>query len=197
VVVPIDLAKKNSQEEKKLEYLRGDLQSGLVDVPTHPPVIQGKVLKLFPEVDKGYEIADPMLVSMKAAINWYFIHTGKKLLPVCGRPVDLEKAQIEALNLERHEQLMEEQYNEEIRPQSREELAKGLGQWVPNTPEVPNTTEQGASEPRVSLSPVETIKDVAKYCLGYATAWTACIFATVVQGSELRAMSASRLNTNI
>lgn len=69
VVTPIDLAKKGSPEKKKLEELRNSLEKGLVEVPTHSPGVKGRVLKLFLEVNTGYEIADPMLVLMKAAIN--------------------------------------------------------------------------------------------------------------------------------
>ena len=152
VVDPIDLIKKDTEAKEKMEDLQKALAKGRVKVPIHAPAVKGRVLKLFLEVNKGYTVPDPMLVLMKAAINWYFIYTEHKLASACGPPVDPEKAEIEALNDELHEQILEEVYNEKIRPQTWEDLAKGLGQWTPSTP------EQGTSVPRVYLSPDEATK---------------------------------------
>jgi len=152
VIDPIDLIKKETAEWSKFNDLRNHLKTRQVEVPIHPCGVKGKVLKVALELNKGYGIPDPMLLMMKADINWHFINTGKKLLSTCGPPVDPVKVEIEAINDELYEELLEEAYDEQIRPQSRGELAKGLGQWTPSN------TEQGTSVPRVSLSPDEATK---------------------------------------
>jgi hypothetical protein len=61
-----------------------------------------------------------MLLAMKAAINWYYIKTKLKM---CTPPEDPKKALIREMNEELNEQVLQEQ----LRPQSLEDLATGLG----------------------------------------------------------------------
>ena len=139
VVNPVDLMTPQDQENMKELYK--DLRNGRVEVPVANN--SGKVLKVRLEEKHDYMVPDPLILAMKAAINWYYITKQKKLLPACV-PVDPETALLEELQLEQHEEDMQEA----LRPKSIVDLAKGLHQWHPSTPE-----SQGSQPARVSLSP--------------------------------------------
>ena len=131
IVSPLDFFAKNDPKREKLESLRDSLENGEVQVPFLKAQVDAKVLKVKLENKYDYTVPDPMLVAMKAAINWYYIVSkGTKMLPACKPPVDPEKALIEQMNDELHDEVLQEY----LRPSSLEDLAKGLHQWPPSTP---------------------------------------------------------------
>jgi hypothetical protein len=70
----------------------------------------------------GHPAPDPMLLTVKAAINWSWRH-GQKLLEG-GELFDEEPSELSVLA---EEQYLEWQ-QERLRPQNRQDLAQGLGQ---------------------------------------------------------------------
>jgi hypothetical protein len=134
IVTPLDFITGNDKTE--MEKLQDEIQDGKVSVPTAPHNFKGKiVLKVYVSSSHDYKIPDPLLVAMKAAINWFFMTTGKKLLPASGKPMGPKKALIEQLNDELYEKLIEEE-----------------------RPPVPLTI--GVSRPaRVSLSPASSFDE--------------------------------------
>jgi len=145
LVRPIDLI-DNEEQKTKMQELLSKLDSGTVDLPG-PPFHECKVLKVYLQNCLDYEIPDPMLLAMKAAINWYYIKTTLKMLPACTPPEDPEEALIREMN----EELIEQVRQEQLRPQSWEDLARGLGQY--HHPSTPPTQSNPA---RVSLSPASS-----------------------------------------
>lgn len=144
IVSPIDFVAKDEQKEK-FESLRDSLENGEAQVPVLKAHAGAKVLKVKLENKCDYTVPDPLLVAIKAAINWHHnVSKGTKMLPTCKPPVDPEKALIEQMNDELHDEVMQES----LRPSSLEDLAKGLHQWHPSTPK-----PQGSQPTRVLLSP--------------------------------------------
>ena len=92
-----------------------------------------------------------MLLAMKAAINWYYMMTGLKLLPACKPPEDPRKEEIRRAN----EELCEELREQDLRPETWDDLAKGLGQS--STPDNLPT--------RVPLSPTGSQETTEEYDL--------------------------------
>jgi len=80
---------------------------------------------------------DPLLLLMKAAINWYCTVTNKKLLPACekksldSKEEELTQAEIDALNEQIYYEMLEEQEAESVHAKNWEDLAQGLGKWTP------------------------------------------------------------------
>ncbi|CAB9500840.1 expressed unknown protein [Seminavis robusta] len=70
-----------------------DLADGRVRVPGGH-VTGFNVVKVKLQNSLDYEVPDPMLLAMKAAINWYYMMTGLKLLPACKPPEDPLKEEI-------------------------------------------------------------------------------------------------------
>jgi hypothetical protein len=109
---------------------------GRVSVPFHAAGVQGRVLKVRLEPSK-YSIPDPLLLLMKAAINWYYTVTNKMLLPAYekksldSKEEELTQAEIDALNEQIYYEMLEEQEAESVHPKNGEDLAQGLGQWTP------------------------------------------------------------------
>jgi len=156
VVYPEDY--ENIQWNMHLKDVRATFSKG---GEVRVPVFQGsgqKVLKLtLDSQETSYFIPDPMLVLMKGALNWYYTFTRTKLLPGCGPLAQSSQKEVleehgrmnEEEMYELHQETLEELYEESIHPQGIEDLAKGLGQWTPSTPQGPTPV------PRVSLSPDE------------------------------------------
>lgn len=132
VVGPLDFLKEENKEDPDPNSCTAKMKApidsigcgnGQVHVPlslSHHP----RVLKVKVEHGKfDYKIPHPMLLAMKAAINWHFVVTGMKLLHACDPLVDTEKAEIERLNDEHCYDVLEEMMWEEHRPKSLEDLA--------------------------------------------------------------------------
>jgi hypothetical protein len=123
-VRPSDLI--SSEENTELmNKLLGDHDDGNVLVPG-PHLTKFNVLKVKLGNSFDYEVPDPMLLAMKAAINWYFIMTKLKLLPACEPPEDPLEKEISIAN----EELCEDLREHDLRLEAWEDLAKGLGQLM-------------------------------------------------------------------
>jgi hypothetical protein len=126
-VRPLDLIDSEDNARGMGQVLE-ELATGTVRVPERH-VTGCNVLKVKLQKSLDYEVPDPMLLAMKAAINWYYMMTGLKLLPACKPPEDPLKEEIRIAN----EELCEELREQDLRPETWEDLAKGLGQ--PLTPD--------------------------------------------------------------
>jgi hypothetical protein len=77
VVSPIDLISKE-EEKQKITALATSLGSGSVQIPVLTTTTGSKVLKVKLQNKYDYKIPDPMLLAMRAAINWYYLRWTQK-----------------------------------------------------------------------------------------------------------------------
>ncbi|CAB9531558.1 hypothetical protein SEMRO_3675_G350190.1 [Seminavis robusta] len=126
-VSPLDLI-DSEDNGRGVEQVLEELATRTVRVPERH-VTGFNVLKVKLQNSLDYKVPDPMLLAMKAATNWYYMMTGLKLLPACKPPEDPLKEEIRIAN----EEICEELREQDLCPETWEDLAKGLGQ--PFTPD--------------------------------------------------------------
>ncbi|CAB9517355.1 expressed unknown protein [Seminavis robusta] len=126
-VRPLDLI-GSEDNARGMEQVLEELATRTVRVPERH-VTGFNVLKVKLQNSLDYKVPDPMLLAMKAATNWYYMMTGLKLLPACKPPEDPLKEEIRIAN----EEICEELREQDLCPETWEDLAKGLGQ--PLTPD--------------------------------------------------------------